>query len=622
MAVNRYRWIFVVSALALAGGNWGCGDDAAGGAGAANNGAANNGGGTNNGTDPAAALRYVSDATVPGGINTSVELKLEYVNGAGGSISNATVTWEISGDAQGAQLDARTSTTDGAGVASMMVRLGTAETQFTVNASVTNPAVAPLPFTVVVSSKAAASYIVNVIYSGARDYTGKEIKVSLYKDPERCTDYNPLQPGTPERSEQRALDAGGFPMTFTFRDLPNGDRYTAVAQGLAIDSSAAVVLGSVGCDDSRPAITNGFDTQPIVVEMTDRLPDVTGTWQITSRFDLGEALPAGVQAILNPILDFFADPAGTLVALASDFLEGEFGIGAGSIRSILEAVAEDLLDAAFNGNQTIRDVLTAGGDIGEIIRRFHLQGTLTIPDEVVSATGQITQAQVAYFNLGYRWRLNCDEGENFDEDPTCGDAFISLSTAGLNPVEGRWDGAVTPNPNYNVQTGRIWSHELSVARHTVDFNYGAVAAFLLEKVALPLLFDPTVDSLNALLNRFINCEQIFADDPQVWVTVCETAVAEVSNLLRAQLLDLSYSNNNFTLATPDAAPCPLYEQAEGDYGAPEPPNRAHDPKFKEMGKDLIHPDHGDLSCEWDATLQFSEDPNNRSSFTGRWVGRQ
>jgi hypothetical protein len=60
--------------------------------------------------------------------------------------------------------------------------------------------------------------------------------------------------------------------------------------------------------------------------------------------------------------------------------------------------------------------------------------------------------------------------------------------------------------------------------------------------------------------------------------------------------------------------------SEGDYGAPDPPDRAHDPKFKAMGKDLIHEDHGDLRCEWEGIIQFSEDPEDRSTFSGRWYG--
>ena len=603
-----------------------CGDSAPAGSGG-NNGEANNGennGSPNNNPGPGSELRHHSLQSVGAAANSSVRLDVQYLGGDGSKLSNETISWELVGEFENHQLDARASTTNGDGVASVNVETGNLEATFEVEASASDPDVVPIRFTVTVASKEAASYVVEVHYMGARSYTDREIKVALYKDPEDCADFNPLRPGTAERSEQRGLDAQGFPTRFTFRNLPNGDKYTAVATALAIDSDDAIVIGSFGCSDERPLIENGNDPDPIVVEMIDRLPDVTGTWQITSRFNITEALPEGVQNVLNPLLDFFSDPAGTLVALALDFLQNQFDLDVGSLENILGAIAEDLLDSVFDsiefGNTSIRDILTAGADVGEILRNFHLQGNLVIPDETVGETGLITQAQITYFNLGYRWRLNCDEDEDYEADPTCGDAFISFDTVGLNPVEGMWDGAVTPNPDYSVNDGRVWFHELSVADHTVDLNYGAVIAYLLEKVALPLLFDPTVDSLNALLQRFIDCEALF--DTNLFVTVCDTAIDEVSNLLRDQLASLSFSSDNFTLGTPATAPCALYEQTAGDYGPPEPPNRAHEPKFKEMGKDLTHPDHGDLRCEWNGTIQFSADPQDRSTFSGRWYGEK
>jgi hypothetical protein len=617
--VTKFRLVLVVAALAVGGAGAACGDDASGGTTGDNNGA-NNGGNNGGNNGAGAALRYSGSPSIGIEAGLTGDVAVEYVDGSGAPISDAVVNWEIVGTADGTELDAFTSTTNGDGIATMTLRAGTLEAVFEVHASVADDTVEPLPFTVTVSSKEAASYVVEVRYDGARSYTDKEIKVALYDMPESCADFNPLAPGTAERNEQRGLDAQGFPTTFTFRNLPNGDKYTVVATALAADSDTAVVIGSYGCNDSRPEIVGGSNPDTIVIDMTDRLPDVTGTWQVTSRFNLSEALPESVRNVLDPILDFFTDPEGTLVALASQFLQDQFNLDAGSVQSILESVAEDLLGSVFDGNDTVRDILTAGGDISEIIRRFHLQGNLTVPDESYSELGQITAAEVAYFNLGYRWRLNCEEGEDYDEDPTCGDAFISFDTAGLTPVEGNWDGSVTPNPDYDVNTGRIWFHELNVAAHTVDFNYGAVVAFLLEKVALPLLFDPTVDSLNALLVRFIDCDALF--DTNLFATVCTTALEEVSNLLRDQLTGLSFSTDNFTLATPDTKPCALYEQDGGDYGPPEPPARAHDPIFSAMGRDLDHADHGDLRCEWEAAMQFSADPEDRSTFSGAWFGEK
>lgn len=600
-----------------------CGDDAA----PAQSSFTNNAPGNNTPIPPnnnprTARLEHVSNQTVGVAANSRVTLEVRYVDPSGAPLSDQTLGWEIIGMSEGSVIDARQSNTNASGVATIQVNSAAREAQFEVEVTATNDvAVAPIRFTVNVESKEFASYRVLVNYNGVRRYTNNNIKVSLYEMPDDCADFNPLRPGTAFRSEKRRPDAMGFPMNFTFTNLPNGSRYTAVAVAFAAESDTVEVIGSYGCNAERPEIVDGNNPDPVVVEMTDLLPEIGGTWAVTSRFDLTEALPENVLNILNPILDFFTDPEGTLISLLSEFIQEQFGLDIGAIQGLLEGIAEDLLGALIDNNETVRDVLTAGGDISEILRNFNLEGSIIIPEDSIAENGLITDARIVYTNFGYRWRLNCESDQEYEENPACGDAFIPFGDAGLTPIEANWNGAISPNANFDPNTGRIWFHELTVNDHRLDLNYGQIIGYLIEKVALPLLFDPTIDSLNALLGQFVDCADIFSDN-STFETVCETAIEQVSIILRDQLNSLSINSDNFTIGTPPESACALYEQEDDDYGAPEPPNLSHEPRFQEMGKDLIHPDHGDLRCLWRGQIQFGSDPSDLTVFTGRFSGEK
>ncbi len=566
-----------------------------------------------------ARLEHASAQTANMAANSRVDLKVRYIDAAGSPQANQTIGWEIVGQPEGASVDALQSITDSAGEATVQVLSAAREASFQIEASVvTDAGVTPIRFTVNVQSKEFASYRIQVNYDGARRYTNNNIKVSLYETPGDCAEFNPLQPGTALRSEKRRPDAQGVPMNFTFGNLQNGTQYTAVAVAFAAESDTVEVIGSFGCNDERPLIADGENPPVLEINMDDVLPQVAGTWAVTSRFNLTEALPEDVLNVLNPILDFFGDPAGTLVTLLLDVLQDQFGFDAGSVQNVLQGIAEDLLESVFDGNDTVRDILTGGADVAEIIRNFHLEGSIIIPAEAVAANGLVTGARLNYTNFGYRWRLNCESDEEFEENPACGDAFIPFGDAGLTPIEANWDGSVTPNLNFDPNTGRVWFHELSINDHNLDLNYGQIIAYLIEKVALPLLFDPTIDSLNALLVRFIDCQDIF--DNNTLQTICGTAIDEVSNLLRSQLAGLSLNSNDFTVGTFPEQPCALYEQEDDEYGAPEPPNQSHTPKFKEMGKDIDHPDHGSLRCLWNAQIQSGDNPDDIIDFSGEWFG--
>jgi hypothetical protein len=394
-----------------------------------------------------------------------------------------------------------------------------------------------------------------------------------------------------------------------------------------VEEGQDVVIGSWGCNDERPQIANGQNPEALTIQMNDVLPDISGSWSVDSRFNLSDGLPANVRAVVDPILDLFTDPAAFLARYIAVFAEEQFGLDASTSETIIAGITEDLLDSLVGGNETVQDVLVGGADISEAVRNFNLIGRITVEEDDISSTGLIEGADLVYDRLSYRWRLNCASQEEYEADPSCGDDFVSLGGFGegaIPLIEAQFSGAVVGNQEYDPSRGRTWFHELSVEDHTVDFAYGAIVLFMIEKVALPQLFPaedgmPAVTSINALLARFVNCAELF--DNNTFQSVCEVARDGISDLVRGQLSSLEFGSDNFTVGTPDGRACGLYEQAE-NYGSPAP-NQAHYPRFSRMGlNDPDNVDFGDLRCQWGATIQWSADPQDQTNVSGRWYGER
>ena len=574
---------------------------------------------TSNTTVATATLERLGDQTQNMNANSAIALQVRYTAADGTLGANEAIDWKIVGEPNGTQLDARQDTTDNDGISEMTVRSAVMEATFEVEATVaSDPDVPAVRFTISVQSKEFASYRVVVNYDGVRNYANNNIKVTLFDDVESCDDIMRLRPPTAFRADQRRPDANWPPMTFLFDNLRNETRYVVVAAAYADGNDQ--VIGSWGCNDDRPEIVDGQTPPDIIVEMTDTTPIVTGTWQIESQFNLTEALPGSVLTYLNPILDFFNDPAGTLTSLLFDFLADQFGLDAGGVQDLVENIASELVEQLLESNETVADVLNAGGDISEILRNFRLRGEIVITPEMVGeAQGGVLPLDgvtLTYTQFGYRWQLLCEDGE-FEENPSCGDAVVDFGNVGLTPAAGIFDAAIIPNDDFNIAEGRIWFHQLAVQAYTLDLNYGQIVLYLIEKLALPtLLGDPSIDSLSALLRSFIDCADLFGED-SFFEPICEASIDEVSNLATDFLSDQTLEYDRFTIQTPDAEPCALIEQDDADYGAPAMGNTAHDPRFKFMGFDEPnHPDYGDRRCKWGARLQFSDDPADATEFTG------
>ncbi|MEL6178010.1 MAG: hypothetical protein AAFS10_03610, partial [Myxococcota bacterium] len=300
----------------------------------------------------------------------------------------------------------------------------------------------------------------------------------------------------------------------------------------------------------------------------------------------------------------------------------QFGLNIGQVEDLIRNIASELVNELLESNDTVADVINAGGDIQEILRNFRLRGSLTITPEMLDENGLLTGVELNYTQFGYRWRLLCDEGE-IEENPSCGDRVVDFGNVGLSPADAVFDAAIIPNTDFNLAEGRIWFHQLAVQAYSLDLNYGQIILYLIERLALPaLLGDPNIDSLSALLSSFINCADIFGDG-SFFEPICQAGIDEVSNLATDFLSDQTLQYDRFLIQTPDAEPCALLEQDDADYGAPAMGNTAHDPRFKFMGiNEPNHPDYGDRRCKWDASLQFSDDPNDATQFTGQFFAEK
>ncbi len=432
------------------------------------------------------------------GLNSTRTVKIRYANVRDEPIPNARITWAIEDTGTpmpGAQLDTGTSTTDAQGIAENVVHTGTLAG--TLKVTVTAPTAAPLVFTIDVSSKDEGSVNVTVEYPQG-GFTGQtafdEVKVYAYAHPAAavaCADLDPY--ALPQAAF--SLDVPmPLPRSVQRSFLNKDDRYTLLALGMKAFPDSAPVPVALACDEAAAVIV-GEQTTEITLTLSDLIFPYTGVYEAHIFMDFISMLPDDYEEYVRMVAEFFTDPGDFVLGLLEEVIEEQFSFDVPdafvpALRSIVNAAINELLP------DWVGDTFTVGGDLAGLLQEMEVlneyvigaeptpsdsdAGLLVFPEcaEGADACSQGEKWKGFYFN----WRLGRCDGLDPEADPYCGRNYLGVDAL-VAPDDGQ---AVPPVEGFfNASVRNLW--DLSIHKHALRINWGAIVIGVVEKILLPAM---------------------------------------------------------------------------------------------------------------------------------------
>lgn len=611
------------------------------------------------------ACEGMANCAVDVTFSSTAALKVRLVDGDSFPVIGAQVEYELDiGTAAGTILTSKRATTDGDGFATVDLQAGQTVGVAKIKVIATNDStVAPIQFIAGIHSKDSASYRVSFEHGGTANL--RDINVFLYDSATTCdavrADLNAQRDGDPATNPSLSAEYtgsgfvaadGALPIVI-FPGLTNGDAYTVAA--LAQSRDSAEVELAMGCKDGNPAIDQGTSVD-VVVPLNDHLPRLKGTYDVTHTINIKDAvcepqadgtyngaLPSGVCKSIDLLGRLATDPASFLlgngtavddagiIGLIVDFLpeDGTLGDLKGYItdflnNDIISGIGRDALNAFFNewitvnAPEWVRDSIDITEDIYKSISEFKVTGIIRITDEAiqsVDANGVVTGTLQAnamgekpgkqvWENVIVQWTGDCAA----TAPASCSERTFSAADLGANQsvVEGYFTGAVEPlndleNPGYG----------LAIDPHSLTLDYGILLLAIIEKVVLPSIFGPNVDTLEESIDFLITSAVGGADGCSGLATyvndefgggdtvknltenLCNSLISEAGDAVRTYLSEnlVLEGEDGFVMSTPAGTPCRIIEPAlyAGDWdGKP----LAYGEK---LGTDMAE-------CKWDVKI--------------------
>jgi hypothetical protein len=365
--------------------------------------------------------------------------------------------------------------------------------------------------------------------------------------------------------------------------------------------------------------------EPLIVRVSVTLhelwPDIEGDYDITSSMNILDAIPDNLDQMLQFFDGFFAEPGLWILELiaagsadsywdqgvydiffdlcsavgqsseganprclaAGQVAASDFGISAA-------AIVEGLLNAGLTQlgiDQSIGYMLEPGSAFFDNAQSPTMAGTLTIasqPDE----SGNLGQTNYLRYNL-VSWIF---------EDAT---HMINLSAEEIISADDI-SAAIVFDP-------QLETYALDVSPYGMEVAYGQLLISAINKIILPALIDPSLDSFEDLFVYLIDCEDLaaqlnenYAIPEAVTQSICEglevTASVDIGSWLSGRV---SSSSNYFYLSTPVDEPCPLGLSPTGEF------------LIQSMGE----PEAGS-QCVWQGEVRELEQDPNGAEVSGDW----
>ena len=378
--------------------------------------------------------------------------------------------------------------TDASGSASVTFRSNTsANVSYTVE--VATEGAEPVRFDLFVADAPRGTLTVHLAYEGP-DIDVKSVHVRLVSGQFTCGQFNPVTPPTDVVQETTVLGVGNL---VTWPNLPEAQRFTVFATA----DTTAHPLAAAGCLDGIVLVANQANDVTLSLSVLQLNP--TGVYDSDSIFDFTGAIPGQVGAIVQELSTLFTSPGTFLIDMVKKLAAAYVGeLITNAVFGLFEdEVAEVIDDWMFNESPSwVRDILTVGQDLFQIVNRLELLATLKISK---LTNNYYVQGVLDWDGVVLMWRYGCPHEGDPGYDPNCGRNEFSLAQFSntafpMDIVEGRFTASI------------LDFDQLSIDNHTIKINYGKLIIFALNELILPALTGEH-DLTDAVLS-FIDCAAI------------------------------------------------------------------------------------------------------------------
>lgn len=242
-----------------------------------------------------AYLEFVSEPTQNLRFSDTVDLTVAYLaeGEVGGPIEGAGLDWEIIGTAGGSNLSASQCTTDVNGQCTIRLAGGMSETTFRVR--VTPPEGDSIEFMIGVADFDAGSILVELAYSGDRDFNPIETFL-----------YDGLDCGTVDIAALPTAIASAVPVA-RITDRPSFANVEARGgYSVLVVARIAGEASGFGCTEMINVAAGEQTTVTVTINDLSMTPQVHGIYELQNRLDFTEGLPGSVGTAIT-VLDELTD---------------------------------------------------------------------------------------------------------------------------------------------------------------------------------------------------------------------------------------------------------------------------------------------------------------------------
>lgn len=567
-------------------------------------------------------------------IGDRATLKVQLLDADDEPIENAFISFDLERieGASGSSLSAARGVTNSNGIAS--IDFGSGEDNPAANAGTARvkafiddqDEIDPIEFNIGINTKAGGSYVIKYTHDG--EAALEQVFTTSFVPNLSCDDildtyfanrHLPLAPDAVDNLPSAIVHPNGDISPVIYPRIPNGTSYTIV--GIArTEVGAGEVDFAYGCSDNNPPVENGQDVH-IEVPLIDHLPHIGQTYSVDHAFNITHAFPPAIQNIIQLIESLATSPAAFILGDKLNNKPGlidlllDLDIVPENVKNIIDGfrdgplygAALDFLDGVLEDilPDWVKTGMTGAADITDMLQRFSVRGRMTFDkqpdldlsgDQVVGILYEEDNQQF-WDTIIFRWSQGCQNAA-----PSCSSVEVNASgyTSDEKIIEG------------NFAARLQGSNKLRIERHSLSLHYGALLLAAIEKVVLPRIFQdpddpnaPPVDSIDAMLERLINCPDLVSSAgpnlAQSLELLCRQLVGNAGDAFRNYVTETLVADGEdyFQLETAPGNDCTLYQPT--NYVGDSWPGKPF-PYVERLGKN-----EADKQCEWKTYIRFSSD---------------